>query len=61
MVRNAEAKKAAKEKGESIVLKRLPLAPREARTVSTKSNLPETLTVQPYGALSSSLFSMTLS
>lgn len=33
------------------MLKRLPAAPREARTISTKSNLPETLTVQPYGAL----------
>lgn len=28
---------------EKVVLKRLPAAPREAHTISTKSNAPETL------------------
>lgn len=31
------------------MLKRLPLAPREARTVSTSNNAPQTLTPIPYG------------
>jgi hypothetical protein len=34
-----------KAKGETVVLKRLPVAPREARTVSTSNNLPQTLTL----------------
>jgi large subunit ribosomal protein L21e len=38
--RYAAAKKEAKAKGETVVLKRLPVAPREARTVSTSNNLP---------------------
>ncbi|BGP58147.1 hypothetical protein JCM8202_006151 [Rhodotorula sphaerocarpa] len=45
---NAAAKKEAKAKGEHVVLKRLPLAPREARTVSTSNNAPQTLTPIPY-------------
>ncbi|KAK4053581.1 60S ribosomal protein L21A [Microbotryomycetes sp. JL221] len=40
---NAAAKKAAKEKGEHVSLKRLPAAPRESRTVSTSDNAPQTL------------------
>ncbi|KAI5480906.1 hypothetical protein MNV49_006715 [Pseudohyphozyma bogoriensis] len=45
---NAAAKKEAKEKGETVLLKRLPAAPREARTVSTSGNIPQTLTPIPY-------------
>ncbi|KDE04204.1 60S ribosomal protein L21-A [Microbotryum lychnidis-dioicae p1A1 Lamole] len=45
---NAAAKKDAKAKGETVLLKRLPLAPREARTVSTADNNPQTLAPQPY-------------
>ncbi|KAM0785988.1 hypothetical protein ACM66B_006806 [Microbotryomycetes sp. NB124-2] len=40
---NAAAKKEAKEKGEHVVLKRLPAAPREARLVATADNAPQTL------------------
>ncbi|CAD6915382.1 unnamed protein product [Tilletia controversa] len=40
---NAAKKKAAKEKGERVSLKRLPVAPRESRTISIKGNVPETL------------------
>jgi len=46
---NAAAKKEAKAKGESVVLKRLPAMPREARTVSTGGNAPQTLAPIPYG------------
>ncbi|SCV73009.1 BQ2448_6934 [Microbotryum intermedium] len=46
---NAAAKKEAKANGETVLLKRLPLAPREARTVSTADNSPQTLAPQPYG------------
>ncbi|GAA5931175.1 uncharacterized protein JCM15063_002567 [Sporobolomyces koalae] len=45
---NAAAKKEAKEKGETVVLKRLPAMPREARTVSTGGNAPQTLAPIPY-------------
>ncbi|KAM0750277.1 hypothetical protein T439DRAFT_326229 [Meredithblackwellia eburnea MCA 4105] len=45
---NAAAKIAAKAKGETIQLKRLPAAPREARTVTTSGNIPQTLTPIPY-------------
>ena len=45
---NAAAKKEAKAKGEVVVLKRLPAQPREARTVSTKNNTPQTLAALPY-------------
>ncbi|EPQ30766.1 uncharacterized protein PFL1_01667 [Pseudozyma flocculosa PF-1] len=48
VAKNAELKKEAKAKGERVQIKRLPAAPREARTVSTKKNLPETLAPQPY-------------
>ncbi|PWN26262.1 putative 60s ribosomal protein L21-A [Jaminaea rosea] len=40
---NAEKKKEAKEKGEKVMLKRLPAMPRGSYTVSTKNNIPETL------------------
>ena len=46
---NAAAKKDAKARGEHVVLKRLPAAPRESRTVSTSGNQPQTLQPQPYG------------
>lgn len=45
---NAAKKREAKEKGETVVLKRLPAQPREARTISSKNNVPQTLTAQPY-------------
>ncbi|KAI1638031.1 ribosomal protein L21e-domain-containing protein [Biscogniauxia mediterranea] len=41
--RNAEVKKAAKAEGKTVQVKRLPALPREATTVSTKDNLPETV------------------
>jgi len=41
--RNAELKKKAKTDGVTVQVKRLPLQPREARTVSTKDNKPETV------------------
>ncbi len=45
---NAELKKKAKEEGEPVQVKRLPAMPRDARTVSIKNNLPQTLTPVPY-------------
>ena len=45
---NAERKRAAKAAGEHVHLKRQPLQPREARTVSTKGNLPEVVTPIAY-------------
>ncbi|KAI5801379.1 putative 60S ribosomal protein L21-B [Peziza echinospora] len=45
---NAEKKRAAKLAGEHVFLKRQPVQPREARTVSTKNNIPETVTQVPY-------------
>ncbi|BEJ17026.1 hypothetical protein CspHIS471_0604270 [Cutaneotrichosporon sp. HIS471] len=45
---NAVKKHEAKEKGETVVLKRLPAQPREARHVTIKNNAPETLTARPY-------------
>ncbi|GAA6055270.1 hypothetical protein JCM3770_001518 [Rhodotorula araucariae] len=45
---NAEKKKEAKAKGEHVQLKRLPVPPREARTVSTQDNTPQTLAPIPY-------------
>lgn len=45
---NAAAKKQAKSEGKPISLKRQPLGPRDARTVSLGSNPPETLTPLPY-------------
>jgi len=45
---NSEKKKLAKETGEKVQLKRQPVAPREARTIKTAGNLPETLAPIPY-------------
>jgi large subunit ribosomal protein L21e len=45
---NAAAKKEAKAKGETVLLKRLPAAPRESRTISTENNLPLTLAPVAY-------------
>ncbi|RPB19465.1 hypothetical protein L211DRAFT_842544 [Terfezia boudieri ATCC MYA-4762] len=45
---NAEKKRAAKTAGEHVHLKRQPVQPREARTVTVKDNLPETVTPMPY-------------
>jgi len=45
---NAALKKKSKEEGIHVHLKRQPLMPREARTISTKDNLPETITPIPY-------------
>lgn len=45
---NAEAKKQAKADGVQVSVKRQPLGPREARTVSLTDNPPETLTPLPY-------------
>ena len=35
------------EKGERVLLKRLPAQPREARVVSISGNAPQTLTAKP--------------
>jgi len=40
---NAEAKKAAKAKGEKVEVKRQPVMPRTARKVGLKDNKPETI------------------
>ncbi|RKO84254.1 ribosomal protein L21e-domain-containing protein [Blyttiomyces helicus] len=48
---NAAAKKDAKEKGVSVNVKRQPLAPRKAHHVSTKTNIPTTISPIPYEAL----------
>jgi large subunit ribosomal protein L21e len=45
---NAAAKRKSKEDGSHVHLKRQPAMPREARTVSTKGNVPETITPIPY-------------
>src|SRR5215467_321386 len=45
---NASKKRKAKEQGIHVHLKRQPVGPREARIVSTKGNLPETITPIPY-------------
>jgi len=45
---NAIKKRKAKEEGVHVHLKRQPAGPREARTVSTKGNMPETITPIPY-------------
>lgn len=45
---NAEKKRKAKAEGTHINLKRQPAMPRDARTVDTKDNLPETITPIPY-------------
>ncbi|KAI0789509.1 ribosomal protein L21e-domain-containing protein [Abortiporus biennis] len=41
--RNHAAHVAAKEKGERVQLKRVPVLPREARVISTKDNTPQTM------------------
>ena len=45
---NAVKKRKAKEEGTHMFLKRQPVMPREARTVSAKANRPETITPIPY-------------
>jgi len=45
---NAEKMKKAKTEGVHMHLKRQPAMPREARTVSTKENYPESITPIPY-------------
>lgn len=45
---NAELKKKAKADGTTVQVKRLPLAPREARMVSFSDNKPETLAPVAY-------------
>lgn len=45
---NAAAKKEAKEKGEHVQLKRQPLQPRKAHTVTGKENIAETLRPLPF-------------
>ncbi|KJZ79328.1 60S ribosomal protein L21-A [Hirsutella minnesotensis 3608] len=45
---NAEAKKKARAEGVTVQVKRLPVMPRDARTVSLTDNPPETVTPLPY-------------
>ncbi|KAF2146224.1 uncharacterized protein K452DRAFT_220188 [Aplosporella prunicola CBS 121167] len=45
---NAARRKAAKADGKSVQLKRQPVMPRDARTVSMKDNLPESITPLAY-------------
>jgi large subunit ribosomal protein L21e len=45
---NAQKMRQAKTDGVHVHLKRQPAAPRDSRTVSTKGNLPETITPIPY-------------
>ena len=45
---NAAKRRKAKEEGTTVHLKRQPVMPREARTVSAKDNMPETITPIPY-------------
>ncbi|KAK2739773.1 60S ribosomal protein L21B [Myotisia sp. PD_48] len=45
---NAIKKRQAKEQGTHLHLKRQPVGPRSARTVSTEGNIPETITPIPY-------------
>lgn len=46
--RNHDLHAEAKAKGDRINLRRIPALPREARTVSTKDNTPQTMTPVPY-------------
>ena len=48
---SARKRKEATEAGVKVVLKRLPVQPREARHVSTKNNFPETITPVAYETL----------
>lgn len=45
---NAGKKQKAKAEGTHVFLKRQPVAPRAARTVDAKENVPETITPIPY-------------
>lgn len=45
---NAALKQKAKAEGKPVQLKRLPLQPRDARTISLDDNAPETVTPIPY-------------
>lgn len=45
---NAAKKREAKETGERVYLKRQPVMPREARTITTKDNKPESITPIAY-------------
>jgi large subunit ribosomal protein L21e len=45
---NAQKKVKAKTEGVHVHLKRQPVGPRDARTISLKDNLPETITPIPY-------------
>lgn len=45
---NAALKREAKAKGEHVHLKRQPAKPRDAKVVTTKGNIPETLAPVPY-------------
>ena len=44
---NAAKKREAKEQGVKVLLKRMPVQPREARVVGIKGNAPQTLAAQP--------------
>ncbi|EMD42347.1 hypothetical protein CERSUDRAFT_110856 [Gelatoporia subvermispora B] len=46
--RNHAAHVEAKQKGERVVLKRIPVLPREAHVVSTQGNEPQTMRPVPY-------------
>ncbi|CEG66088.1 hypothetical protein CU097_002310 [Rhizopus azygosporus] len=48
---NAQKKKEAKAAGVTFNLKRIPAQPREARHVSTKKNVPQTIAPIPYETL----------
>ncbi|CAH1758755.1 4389_t:CDS:2 [Entrophospora sp. SA101] len=48
---NAIKKKDARAKGEKVNLKRQPVLPRTSRHVSTKKNIPTTITPIPYDTL----------
>jgi large subunit ribosomal protein L21e len=45
---NAAKQRKAKEEGVHVHLKRQPVQPREARTISTKDNKPESIVPIPY-------------
>ncbi|OLL22085.1 60S ribosomal protein L21-A [Neolecta irregularis DAH-3] len=48
---NAQKRKEAKARGETVQLKRQPLAPREAHIVKVESNFPETVHALPYDTI----------
>ncbi|KAL2758397.1 hypothetical protein ACRALDRAFT_1061595 [Sodiomyces alcalophilus JCM 7366] len=45
---NARLRKEAQEAGKTVQLKRQPVGPREAHTISLKENVPETIAPLPY-------------